>query len=222
MVHGRRTRTVFGLGIVFTFALAWALAAQSQPAASAKPGKEAKPADRNVWNLAGGAFFETDGGLPNGACFRLSGHVTAPGFFDGLKRIDGASETTYRRGAQTVTHFPDQLFVTFSIKDAPCSPDLEQTAARPPLTPEMLQALRLRLYWKRGVVLRPIEDAEITGGSMKALEPYASDLAKELPQRFEWFYSLKVASGDVPLTDSLVFVLETPDGRIAARVAARL
>jgi hypothetical protein len=52
--------------------------------------------------------------------------------------------------------------------------------------------------------------------------PYAVKLATELPKRFEWSYQLAVPSKDVPLTDSLVLVFRTADGRIAARVAARL
>ena len=52
--------------------------------------------------------------------------------------------------------------------------------------------------------------------------PYASNLTSQLPKRFEWSYQLAVPSKDVPLTDSLVLVFRTTDGRIAARVAARL
>jgi hypothetical protein len=229
MFARRDARAAFGLGFLLSFTLACAFAAQSSPAKPGKPAKDAKSkkeakssSDRTVWNLEGGAYFLTDGGLPNGACFRFSGHATAPWFFNNLKRIDDAEGTTYRRGGEVVTQFPDQLFVTLTIKDSPCSLDLDQTEVRPPLTKEMLGMLRLKLFWKRGVALRPVLNARLTGGKMEALEPYAQDLAKNLPQRFEWTHSLTVPSAGVPLTDSLVFVLETEDGRFAARVAARL
>lgn len=234
----RQARTIFGLGMLVSFSLTCARAGPfddaqdkqvpplhagpSKASKVVKAKKESKSPERTVWNLEGGAFFATDGGLPNGACFRLSGNVTAPGFFENLKRVDDAEGTTYRRGPETVTYFPEELDVTFSIRDAPCSLALEETTARPALTREMMSSLRLQLFWKHGVALREIGNARIIEGAIKALEPYAADLAKELPPRYEWFYSLKVRSADVPLTDSLVFVVETPDGRTAARVAARL
>src|SRR5258707_15478268 len=44
--------------------------------------------DKTVWNYEGGLFLQTNGSIPNGPCFRISGHVAAPGFFAILKRID--------------------------------------------------------------------------------------------------------------------------------------
>ena len=210
--------------MVLSLAPACMLAAQSSAAGAGKEkkGEAGRSTGHTVWNLDGGAFFATDGGLANGACFRLAGRVTAPDFFDDLKRTDDADGTTYRRGSEVVTHFPKHLFVEFSIKDSPCSLELGETSPRPPLTREMLATLRLRLFWKNGLAMRPIEDARITEGMVQPLAPYASDLKKELPQRYEWIYSLTVPSAGIPLTDSLVFVLEAPDGHFAARVAARL
>ena len=56
--------------------------------------------DKSVWNYDGGVFFETDGSLPNGVCFRVSGNVTSPEFFDHLKRIDDGHGTVFRRGLE--------------------------------------------------------------------------------------------------------------------------
>jgi hypothetical protein len=90
------------------------------------------------------------------------------------------------------------------------------------LTREMMSALQLSLYWKRGVDLRQVKNIKEVGASVERIAPYASALAAELPQRFEWSYQLLVPSAGVPLADSLVFVFRTTEGRIAARVAARL
>jgi hypothetical protein len=38
----------------------------------------------------------------------------------------------------------------------------------------------------------------------------------------EWDYELDVPSAGIPLTDSLVLIVRRDDGRIAARVAARM
>src|SRR5690349_17602676 len=223
MLQPCRVLGFWGFGLALSLALACALAAQSS---AGRPGKEKKKEGRSrehrVWNLDGGAFFVTDGGLANGACFRLGGRVMAPDFFRNLKRVDDADGTTYRRGHEIITDFPDELLVEFEIRDSPCSPDLKDTKPRPALTPEMLATLKLRLFWKASLEMRPVHNAKITETETRPLEPYASDAKKELPQRYEWFYAMTVPSAGVPLTDSLVFVLETPDGHFAARVAARL
>src|ERR1700751_5271152 len=75
--------------------------------------KAAKITKRTAWNLDGGVFFATDGHLENGSCFRLSGQLTAPDFFDGLRRVDTDDGTSYLLRAKTVTEFPDELFITF-------------------------------------------------------------------------------------------------------------
>ena len=187
------------------------------------PSKKApKVPKRTVWNLDGGAFFITDGHLGNGSCFRLSGQVTAPDFFDGLRRVDTDDGTTYFLRDQVVTEFPDELFVTLRLLDAPCSLNLKATAVRPPITPEILSSLRLNFYWKDGVAMRPVESSKRTDASVRRLTPYSSQAAAELAPRFEWFYSFTIRSAGVPLTNDLVFIVENEDHKIAARTAARL
>ena len=178
--------------------------------------------DKSVWRYDGGLLFETDGALPNGVCFRVSGNATSPEFFENLKRIDDGHGTAFRRGVETVTQFPDQLLLSFVIHDQSCSSRLHEVGTHLYLTREMMGALQLSLYWKRGVDLRQIKDVTEVGTSVERIIPYATALASELPQRFEWSYQLAVAGKGIPLTDSLVFVFRTRDERIAARVAARL
>ncbi len=178
--------------------------------------------DKTVWNYAGGVLFETDGSLPNGVCFRVSGRVTSPEFFDNLKRIDGENGAVYRHGTETVTHFPSELRLSFLIHDQPCNPGIHQIGTRTYLTNEMISELRISYYWKHGVALRPAKQITQARVSVEPVTPYATALAAELPKRFEWFYDLLISGGGVPLTDSLVLVFRTSDGRIAVRVAARL
>jgi len=178
--------------------------------------------EKTVWNYDGGVLFETDGSLPNGACFRVSGRVTSPEFFDNLKRIDDKGGAVYRRGTETVTKFPNELRLSFLIHDQPCSAEMHHIGARTYLTNEMMSGLRIFYYWKRGVALRPVKGITEARVSVEPVAPYATALAAELPKRFEWFYDLIISGAGVPLTDSLVLVFRTPDGRIAARVAARM
>src|SRR5215813_5746701 len=100
--------------VAFFLPVSSILCAQKNP-------KDLKPLHRTSWNLEGGAFFATDGRIPNGPCFRVHGQVDAPRFFDNLRRIDDDGGTTYRRGAEAVTEFPSQLDVSMTIHDLPCS-----------------------------------------------------------------------------------------------------
>ena len=199
-----------GLAILFLL--------QVVPVASASQSRR----DKSVWNYDGGVFFATDGSLPNGVCFRVSGNLDAPDFFLNLKRINDEKGTIFRRGTETLTHFPDELFLSFEIHDLPCTPGLQETGSRTYLTPEMIGTLRVSFYWKRGVELRGAKNITELHAAVEPIVPYAANLTSQLPKRFEWSYQLAVPSKDVPLTDSLVMVFRTEDGRIAARVAARL
>jgi hypothetical protein len=184
--------------------------------------KSRKVPKRTVWNLDGGVFFATDGHLDNGSCFRLSGGVTAPDFFEGLRRVDTDDGTAYLLRDQPVTEFPDELLVTFHLLDFPCSRDLKDAAVRPPLTPEMISGLRLHFYWKDGVALRPVEGSKRVNASVTRLVPFARQADDELAPRFQWNYTFTIQSAGVPLTNDLVLVIESEDHKIAARTAARL
>jgi hypothetical protein len=184
--------------------------------------KTPKVPKRTVWNLDGGVFFATDGHLENGSCFRLSGQLTARDFFDGLRRVDTDEGTTYLLHNKPVTEFPDELLVTFHLLDFPCSRDLKDTAVRPPLTPELIGALRLHFYWKDGIALRPVDDTKRVNASVTRLTPFAPQAAEELAPRFRWNYTFTVQSAGVPLTHDLVLIIESEDHKVAARTAARL
>lgn len=181
-----------------------------------------KKHEKDVWNYDAGVFFETDGSLPNGVCFRVSGHMNSSGFFDGLKRIDTQQSTVFRRGADTVTKFPDSVTVTFSIRDELCPLGIQQVGTRAYMTQTMINDLRLSIYWKHGVELRLVKNVKEADSRVDRIQPYAAALAADLPARYEWSYELVVPSAGVSLSDSLAFIFRTPDGRIAARVAARL
>jgi hypothetical protein len=190
--------------------------------AGQKPGDKAKRIPKTIWNFDGGVFLETDGRLSENTCFRLAGHVVDKGFFDNLKRIDDNQGTRYLRGKEIVTEFPDHLELIFVIHDMPCPSQVPDPKGRQYLTRELMSTLHLSLFWKRGVALRPAENFKVKFFSVEPVPPYATELANELPKRFQWAYELDIPSAGIPLSDSLVLILRREDGRIAARVAARL
>lgn len=181
-----------------------------------------KHVPRRVWNFDGGVFFQTDGGIHENVCFRLAGRVTAPHFFDDLKRIDDDFGTQYRRGKESVATFPDELNLIFVIHDFPCTSQQQTVGERVYLTRGLMSTLHLSLYWKHGIALRPVENVTRTYFSVDPVVPYAGLRAHDLPQKLEWRYSLAVHSADVPLTDSLVLLLRDANNHIVARVAARM
>ena len=193
------------------------------PAAFASQHKQSEHKhEKTIWNYDAGVFFQTDGSLPNGACFRISGRMNSQDFFDNLKRVDSEESTIFRRGSETVTQFPESVIVSFAIRDQSCLSGVQKVGTRATMTQKMVDNLRLSIYWKHGVDLRPAKNMKLLNVRVDHINPYATVLAAELPPRYEWSYDLSVSSAGVPLSDSLVFVFRTPEGRIAARVAARL
>jgi hypothetical protein len=190
--------------------------------AAQKPLDKTKRVPKTVWNFEGGVFLQTDGNLSEETCFRLSGRVTAKGFFDNLKRVDDDEGTRFLRGQEAITEFPELVKLMFVIRDFPCTANLNGGVGRQYLTREMMSKLKLSLFWKRGVALRPIDDFKVTFAAVKQIPPYATELASELHEKLEWMYELDIPSQGVPLTDGLVLIFRREDGRIAARVAARL
>jgi len=208
---------------IFQFGISFLLATYALAAAPAqKPVKDPKPLGKTVWNLEGGAFFATDGRIPNGPCFRLTGQATAPEFFENLKRIDDNRGTRYTRGTEAVTEYPPKLDVSILLHDLPCSFVLKDKIFELPLTKEDVGKLKMKLFWKHGVELRPaagLLDAVI---HIRTLEPNIKPDANDLQERYEWNLTFGLPSEGVPIEDSLVFTFETADGAIAARTSAKL
>src|SRR5260370_37384954 len=190
--------------------------------AQQKPKTKEKRIKQQALNFDGGIFFATEGGLSEQTCFRLDGHVSAPGFFDDFKRMDDENGTEYRSAQEKVTEFPEELHVSFVMFDIPCRSQTLELAPRKYLTQEMMKTLRFSFYWKRGIELRHIEDLQRGAATAEPVEPYNLESKEELPKRYRWFLDFTIPSASVPLTDRLVLIIRTPDGRKAARVAARL
>jgi hypothetical protein len=202
------------LGLFALMALAASVSLFTPPRCSAR--------EKSIWNYDGGIFLETDGSISSNTCFRVSGHVTANHFFDDLKRIDRKdAETVFQRGKEAVTEFPKVLLLQFALYDFPCSPKLQEPGTRKYLTRAIVSELRLSLYWKHGLELRPLINYTPVAFTIRPI--YTLDMAaKDLPERLEWDYQLAIPSEGVPLTDSLVLIIRTPEEKTAARVAARM
>jgi hypothetical protein len=178
--------------------------------------------DKSVWDWSGGVLLETDGALPEGPCFRLAGKLSGPEFFENLKREDTNSGTVFRRGNDVVTEFPKQLHLTFLMHDMPCDNQLQTVGTHGYLNRELIGKLRMNFFWKSGTQLRPASGIVLKTFEIHAAQRSTAETAKDLPQKYEWWFDFDVPSESVPITDSLVIVILTANNHIAARVAARL
>jgi len=178
--------------------------------------------EKTVWNFDGGISLITDGSLPDGPCFRLTGRVFAPDFFENLKRVDSELGTVYRRGNDVVFLFPEKLQLDFTIYDMPCSDQIQVTGTRVYLTRAMMDSLRLVFFWKHGMYLRPAKGIQPKFMESRPVPNYGESQVKDLPEKYEWLFEFEVPSANVPVTDSLVILVRRSDGYVAARVAARM
>jgi hypothetical protein len=210
------------LSRIGSLTLAASLVCLPASAQAQKKTKHPKPVETNIQNYYGGVFLIGDGGIPDGPCFRINGRVTSGQFFNDLKSSDTADGTIFRLGTNEVALFPDKLLLSLTIRDQPCAIGLQPVGTGVYLTQEAMSSMKLSLYWKHGVDLRPAGKVAMIHFSVDPIQPYAASLAPELPKRYLWSYELGIPSTGVPLNDSLVLVFRTSDGRIAARVAARL
>src|ERR1700690_1793149 len=151
----------------------------SASAASQKKTKHPKPPDPKVENYYGGVFLVGDGGIPDGPCFRINGRVTSADFFNELKSYDTDDGTIFRRGTNEVTEFPDKLLLSLTIRDQPCGYSLQAVGAEVYLTKEVMNSLKLSLYWKHGVELRPAGKISVLQLTAEPIQPYATELAAE-------------------------------------------
>ncbi|MGB2590861.1 MAG: hypothetical protein WBG02_14830 [Candidatus Acidiferrum sp.] len=191
-------------------------------APSQKKHKPPKKEEPKIENYYGGVFLVGEGGIPNGPCFRINGRVTSGGFFDLLKSYHTDDGTTFRVGTDAVTQFPDKVMLSLTVHDQPCGYGLQPVGTGVYLTKEAMNSLRLSLYWKHGVDMRPAGKVNMLHFSIEPMNDYTDTLATDLPERYLWSYELGIPSAGVPLTDSLVLIFRNSAGHMVARVAARL
>lgn len=179
--------------------------------------------DKIVWSYEGGVFLEADGQIGEGQCFRMKGRMEAPGFFEGLKEETTASGFLFRRGNDIVTEFPKQLHLSLLIFDFPCKFGIYDTGPRVYLTDDAIRNITFHFQWKRELEMRPARGVKLESAEVRPIPVYNSAASETMRPRNEWLLQFDVPSEKVPLTDSLVIVLQgAADHRIIARTSARL
>ncbi len=207
-----RRRSSFGLSLGCLLLLA-----ALSPSGWASPTRE-----KTIWNYDGGVQMVTDGSIPDGPCFRLTGRLTSDNFFTNLRRVDASGGTLFRRGNDVVTEFPDKMRLNFVLYDFPCMNSVREAGTRTYLTTAIISQFRIRFSWKRGMEMRPAREIVMNKVDRRPIPAFPGEVNEHSPVLYEWWFDFDIPSKGVPLTDSLVVVICTPDGRILARVAARM
>jgi hypothetical protein len=158
----------------------------------------------------------------------FTGMLSANDFFEGLQATQTDSGRRFSKGSSVVTEFPSSLTVRLDARvseEETHRPQNEDTAR------VLLSHLRLTAKWKTGLVLRDVQSADWSFHRPTNEEWMARDDVKKLsnlglrpPDPINqglWTIDVRIKDDHVPLTDSLVIVIEC-EKKFAARLSARL
>jgi hypothetical protein len=146
-------------------------------------------------------------------------YVEGGDFFDGLRSRKGANGSVFSRHSETVTSFPDKLTAhVFAVLD-------ECVRGRPipeADNPQNFQfdekfagSLTFDGFWKQEFEEKPAELGPAAEGQIKG--PISA------PSNAEWWrYDFDIRAKNVPLSDALVIVVQSADGRIVTRLSGRV
>ena len=127
--------------------------------------------------------------------------LSSADFFLGLERVDGETEVSFRKNNRAVTSFPSKVFL--NVRARPCTRNVNLR--------EDLSSLRLQLFWKDGLVMQPAR-FQYSIGDAETWAEYNQDT----------FVRIAVESSGVSLRNSLILVINHPDGKQRLRISARL
>lgn len=155
-------------------------------------------------------------------CLFLSGDVGAGDFFDRIRVRKAANGVQFRRGTQIVETFPESVVVSVIAVLGQCTAtersaqweDVSQKDGR--FDEKFMESVTFDGSWKEGFVERPAEFGPLAEGRIPNPIPQMND------QNDWWEYRFEVKSKDIRLANALVIVIHSPDGKMLARLSARV
>jgi hypothetical protein len=150
-------------------------------------------------------------------CLMLGAKAVARDFFKGLRARDTPEGRAFQKHGKAVKSFPERLTVKIDAGFDSCVGktvlDCDRCDLR--LNDVFMNSLQFAAYWKHGFDMQKAE--------MEVLSAEQSnDLARVEPSAKLWKYELSVKSENIPLSDSLIIVILTPNGRIVSRLSGKL
>jgi hypothetical protein len=154
-------------------------------------------------------------------CLILSGYVGAGDFFDHIRARKTPRGIEFRKGAQPVETFPKSVTIRVIAELGTCTLRERMaeggsvSSSKVRLDENFMQSIDFAGSWKHGFDDRPAELGPMAEGRMPDPLPVPS-------YRDWWEYEFKVRSQGVSLNDALVIIMQSPDGKMIARLSARL
>jgi hypothetical protein len=154
-------------------------------------------------------------------CLILTGDVEAGDFFNGLRFHKRSNRDEFRRHGQRVDNFPNILTVKVIAELGTCTP--RERAAEPGnvasrnvrLDEDFMKSVAFEGSWKHGFDETPADLGPMAEGRIPNPMP-------SLSYRDWWEYEFQVRSSGVSLNNALIIMVQSPDGRMVARLSARL
>lgn len=147
----------------------------------------------------------------------IGGKVVSGDFFDGLKVSDTPQGQTFKRKKTEVEFYPPRMTVEVFLGLGQCTHRRKLPCDRCEfgLSTEFVEGLQFKSYWKNGFTSREADlgppDMQESGEGL--------DFAKD--EHF-WKVELLLQADNVPLSDALVLVISSKDGKTVSRLAGRL
>jgi hypothetical protein len=151
----------------------------------------------------------------NDGCASVHGMVTSGDFFDDLKRIDNSGRMEYKKQGKPVTEYPDSITSSIRIAGDPCA--AERSSSPSAFFQNHSYALKLEVYWKRDMKLRPALLSPLVANCRGYSSITTPDESVSIPSIT---CELTVKSKGVPLSDHLIVSILTPDGTPITRISA--
>jgi len=152
-------------------------------------------------------------------CLTLTGDVIADDFFHGLEGHKTSSGMVFRKGTQTVETYPQKMTVRIIAALGICSPADRSPEGSSPKEPsleeEIMRSVTFSAAWKHSFDERVADIGPAVESRISNPTP--------LPSSLDWWeYEFLIRSEGVQLSDALVILLQSPDGKLLARLSGRV
>lgn len=158
----------------------------------------------------------------------FTGQLYAGDFFQGIEPSQTKYGRRFSKSSKTVTEFPSSLTVHLDTRIVDSVRRIPQTGD---VAKSLLSHFRLSAKWKTGLALRDVKKIDWNFYRPSTEEWMQREDSKELSNlglrvpdpvnQGLWIIEIRIEDEHVPLTDSLVIVVESEE-RLVARLSARL
>jgi len=146
------------------------------------------------------------------SCFFFVANMTGGGFFTGLERLRTSEGIVLRKGPQLQKYYPEQIAVDIEGRAFECHTRV--ASATPPLnTWNFMKLLWFKAGWQKDSQVLPAEKLRYDTFEPVWWPP---------EQSRSWTYHLTMRTSGAPLTDDLLIVVLSDEGKEVVRIAGNV